>query len=273
MAQDLLYNRSARIRVGNLGGDGKDFTGLRVQFSVEKTSESNANSSKITIYNLNPDSRSFLEQQNLTVILEVGYEPPGQDPFLEILAVGDIKRGKVKNERQGTDWVSTLELGDGEVALQEKFFNKSFEPGASLEKVMKDVAGSFDKPVNTIIGLKDKVFNSGLNLSGGSKEILDTLTRDAGLEWSIQDDEVQILPPEGSTTDEILLLTPQTGLLSSPIKREKGVEFMALINPSLRPGRRFRLESRDIKGVFRARKVFFNGDTLEGDWTMKVEAV
>ena len=207
------------------------------------------------------------------MILEVGYEPPGLEPFLEILTVGDIKRGKVKNERQGTEWASTLELGDGEIALQEKFFNKSFEPGVSLSKVVGEVAESFGKPVNTIIGLKDKVFNSGLNLSGGSKQILDTLTVDAGLEWSIQDDEVQILPPTGNTNDEVIVFSPQTGLLSSPIKREQGVEFTALINPRVRPGRRIRIESRDITGNFRVRKAFFNGDTLEGDWTMRVECV
>lgn len=273
MSEDILYNRTAKLKVGVLGQEGKDFTGLRVKFNVVKTSEANANTSKISVFNLNPDSRSFMEQQNLVAVLEVGYEPPGFDPFTGIIAVGDIKRGKVKNERQTTDWVTSIEMGDGEKALQEIFFNQAFEKGASVSKVIRDVASSFGKPVNTIVGLEDKTYKSSLNLSGASKDILTTLTSEVGLEWSIQDDEVQILPPEGSTTDEVLLLSPLTGLISSPIKREKGIEFTGLINPQVRPGRRVFIESRDISGEFRVRKVTFDGDTLEGDWKMMVEAV
>jgi len=273
MAQDILFNRLARLRVGELGGEGRDLSGLRVSFSVAKTSESNSNVARISVYNLNPDSRALMETQPLSVILEVGYRQIEANEFLEILAVGDVKRGKVKHERQGADWVTTLEIGDGEIALQEKIYNKAFEPGASLRKIMSDVAGSFGKPVAKIIGLEDKTYNSSQTFSGSSKDVLDNLTKEAGLEWSIQDDEVQILKPDGNTTDEVIVLNSATGLLNSPVKREQGVEFKALINPSIRPGRRVKIESRDLEGVYRVRKATFNGDTHEGSWTVDVEAI
>jgi len=259
VAEELLFNRAARLRVGVPGQEGKDYQGLRINFSIEKSSESNPNTSKIQIYNLSPSSRAFVEQKDLVLILDVGYAPPGNDPLIENINTGDAK--KVTNERNGTDWLTTFELGDGETALQESLFNKSFEAGASLTKVIQDVAGSFGKPINAISGITEKTFSSAITLSGNSKEIMDDLVKGGGSEWSIQDDEVIVLGKKQTTNDPVIVVSPATGLLGVPVKREEGIEFTSLLLPRIRPGRRVKLESELFNGVYRVRKVVHTGDT------------
>lgn len=282
-SEQLLFIRAARTRVGVPGQEGRDFTGLRVSFSIEKSSTSNPNTSKVQIYNLSPSSRSFVEQKQQVLLLEVGYAPPGVEPFLEGISSGDIR--KVTNERNGTDWLTTFELGDGELALQEAQLNKSFEAGASLTKMIRETAQSFGKAVNNISGITEKTFKSGLMLTGSSKDNMDKLVATGGSEWSIQDDEVIVLGKRETTSEEAILISERTGLIGSPVKREEGVEFTSLLIPRLRPGRRIKIESkatffdsnigqsRPFTGEYRVRKAIHTGDTLEGVWETKVEAI
>jgi hypothetical protein len=266
-----IYNREAILQVGVPGQEGRDFTGLRVSFQIEKTSESNSNTSRISVYNLNKENRSFVEQEGLNAILKVGYTPPGSETLSEIIFQGDTK--KVENKLQGADWLTTFEVGDGEAALVNSKFNKSFSKGLSLSSAIDEVAKTLGKPISVIQGIKDKVFKNGLTLSGSTKEILDSLTLEGGVEWSIQDDEIIILPPTGTDGETAFLISRDTGLIGSPIKREKGIELITALNPKIRPGRQIQVESKFLKGLFRVRKVIHDGDSLEGNWQSKVEAV
>lgn len=268
-----IFNRSAELIIGQPGQEGRDFSGLRIQFQIEKTSESNSNTSRITIFNLNRENRAFVEQENLDAFLSAGYTPQGQESLVEAIFQGDIKKGKVENKLSGSDWQTTFEVGDGERALVETKFNKSFAKGANLEAVIGEVAESFEKPISTIKGIKNKVFKNGLTLSGSSKDIMDQLSAEAEVEFSIQDDEVVVLPANEDDGEESQFISRDTGLIGSPIKREKGIEFVSALNPKLRPGRKVRIESKFINGDFRIRKVVHDGDTHEGPWQSKCEAV
>jgi len=271
LAGELLFNRYTRLEVGIPGQEGLVIEGLRISFEVEKTSTSTANASNISVYNLNKASRSFMEKKGLFARLIVGYKPPLDIGFEEILAVGNV--AKALNDRTPPDWKTQFEIGDGETALNETAVNKSFDAGISLSSVISDVAGTFGKPVSYIKGVKDKVLKNGLSVSGAAKAIMDDITEEGDVEWSIQDDEVIVLPKSGATDDEVYVLTPETGLIGSPKKREEGIEFSSLIIPKLRPGRRVRLESQDFTGLYRIRTAKFRGDNFEGPWDCRVEAV
>ena len=267
-----IFNRTATLKVADESGEGRDFSNLRIRFNIAKSSESNSNTSKITVLNLNKESRSFVEQEKLVVILQAGYTPIGTEkPLEESIFQGNVE--KVENKLAAADWQTTFEVGDGEKVLVENHFDKGFAKGVKLSAAIEEVAASLGKPISVIKGIRDKVFKNGISLSGATKEILDTLTVQAGVEWSIQDDEIIILPQEQSDDESSFLLSRDTGLIGSPIKREKGVELVSTLNGLLRPGRPFEVQSRFVNGVFRVRKVNHNGDTHEGPWESKVEAV
>lgn len=276
MSNSLLFNRIATLKViarnkADKVLEVRDFTGLRVSFSVEKTSESNPNTAKISIYNLNESSRGFCEKKGQALILEVGYAPLNQDVVKEIIFQGDT--GKVSSERRGPDWVTTFEVGDGEKNLTNKNFNKVFQSSSSLRTMIDEVVGSLGFARGPQDGIIEKTFNSPVVLSGGSKEILDQLTEEAGVEWSVQNGFLQILKPTQATKDEVVVISKETGMINVPVKREEGIEVQCLIQPKLYPGRRIQLISSTFNGVFRVRKAQFEGDTREGGWNAKLECV
>jgi len=258
-----LWQRYAAVTLGNReNGEAVKYDGLRIVFQVEKNSESNANTAKISIYNLGSKGRALAERKKAFVLLEAGY-----GERFEQLFYGDVTRAYIS--RQGPDWVITAECGDGSVALRSVHIDKSYAPGTDVKNIIQDVVQGFVDQgkvvIGSLLGLKSEKAQSGMALSGAGKSILDDLTRKQGLEWSIQDNTLQILPSDRDIGRQAVLLSPSTGLIGSPIRREveggQGVEFKALILPQLFPGRLIKIESRQVTGFFKLREVSFAGDT------------
>ncbi|MEW5803907.1 MAG: hypothetical protein AB1847_17570 [bacterium] len=287
----LLWDRYAAVSFGKRGEEGIKVTGLRIAFEIEKTSEPNPNTARICIYNLHPKHWPLLESKdNLTVTLEVGY-----GGNLEQIYFGDIKKSSFSNEdatknnaapvtfsTQGPDTVTTIEAASGIEAIQKATIDKSYTQGIDMKTPLVDVVNTFKEMGGVIVDgaldfIKTGTFNSkkiqtGLALAGSSSVNMDNLTGALGLEWSIQDKKLQIIPKDGKTTEDAVLLSPKTGLVGSPVRREEGIEFTALIQPKIQPGRAVRIESMFINGDFRINKVRFNGDTHDNPWYCTAEA-
>ena len=252
----------------------------RLKFKVTKDTESNSNKTKIDIYNLSQQTRNFLENENLKVRLNVGYNGVQSTLFL-----GDVVENGTRNRRDGPDIISTLECGDAEKVLTERHIDLSLGPGATLDQVIASATQSLGIIPSVIEGLIPKTWLQGFQFSGKVKDLLDQVIGNADAEWNIQDNELRITGTQSTTDETVVVVTPRTGLLGFPTKTKKGIEFKALINPLFRPGRRVKLESKQFTGLFglspttpasaalfeagntvKIRKVVFNGDTHEGPW-------
>ena len=269
-----LFDRKIAVSFGVKGSEGKKITDLRIIFEIEKTSESNPNTIKIQIFNLNKDSWAVLEntKSDLSIILELGYK----DEPMEILFKGDIT--KASHTRQGADIVTTIEAGDGTKGLMNATLDKSYKAGTDEKNVIKDLVNTIKESGSIVVGnlskLKTNISQNGLSISGMSKDLLDKLVKKQDLEWNIQDNVLQILEPKGNTGEEAIKLTPQTGLIGTPVKREDGIEFTALIQTTkMKPGRLIHIESRDITGNYRVRTVSYKGDTHGNEWYTICEAI
>lgn len=261
----ILFNRSAALIIGVPGGEAKKFTDLRITFKVNKSSESTPNTAQVEIYNLNEHSRSLCEKRGSIVSILAGYETP------EVLFTGDIK--KVLHSKNGPTWQTSIESGDGEVAIQTSKSNQTFGPGVSIKDVIIKMGQDLGTSIGSVSGLGSGVFQNGFTASGQTSKILDDLTKKENLSWSIQNGALQIVPKGSSTNHDAVLLTPDTGLIGSPKKKGNmgGIEFETLIQPKIFPGRQIKLVSKGIDGVYTAFKVSHHGDTHGNDWFTTVE--
>lgn len=117
------------------------------------------------------------------------------------------------------------------------------------------------------------MFSKGVSASGTARELLTKYLKKQGLEWSIQNETLVIKPAGLPDLLATVRLSSSTGLIGSPEKREKGVNFKCLLAPELMPGSPVLLDSEQIKGLFICRTVKHNGDTKQGDWLTEVEAL
>jgi hypothetical protein len=266
----VLFDRKVRVQV-----DEYVIEELDVAFEITKSlSAKTPNSAEMRIWNLNAEHRKRLQElETVYVSLEAGYVGG-----TSLLFRGDLR--DVISTREGTDWVTTITSDSGRRARKRRIL-KSFAPGATVENVLNAAAKAMGvrlgntaaKTVSAKIqGTQASKFFNGYALAGAIEGELDRLARSCGLEWSIQDDELQFLD-QGMPLQELgIELSPDTGLIGSPEPGNKAItEARCLMIPDLFPGRRIRITSEHVTGIYRAETTKHVGDTAGHDWYVDLE--
>lgn len=265
-----LWDRCVLVEVGPAGGTARAWSDLRVTFSVKRTLERKPNEAQVSISNLSRDSSAWCRTKGHVLRLSAGY---GGVP--EQLFIGGIDRA----ERTETppDSETKIEAADGGREFRDGRIAKSYAGQVMLSTVLQDLATAMGLGLGFVGTFADVAVTQGLALTGPARDQLDRVCRSLGMTWSIQDGAIQVVLPSGATPEPAVLLTPDTGLIGSPTpvadKKAKGkIDLICLLQPSLRPGRRFQLESRDFKGIYKAEDVEHKGDTHGQDWCTTITA-
>jgi hypothetical protein len=275
------FGRLCEVNVGGLRVES-----LRVGFTVEKTAKREPNTCEIAVYNLSRAHREALETgygkvrvpgtklKAIPVRLAAGYQGTG----MSLLFYGQLREVFSRPESDGS-WVTVLRSGDGDRATRARA-TFGFRPGVSIARVVESLAGEMgiglgnagkQLAVARLTGLGATI-GRGATFEGAAPEQLDALLRSAGYEWSIQDNTLQVMPIGKSLDTQGVLLSPQSGLVDVPTTDEKGnLQARALLLPGLVPGRRVKVRSSTIRGVWRLEKVRYVGDTHGQDWVAELE--
>lgn len=249
----------------------------RISFDVIKNNEQNK--AKVRIYNLAEKSRQFLNENDalgdIQLTLEVGYRQQG----IKVLFIGDVERSSYK--RTGPDWITEIECKDGGQATQDVHLDKSYSGDVKVDirTVVKDIYNELKSKarvnVDTIKAHIDEKVESekldwGLNIQGLAMKTLKDLLGKQGKEASIQNNNLIIA--ESTEKTRAVTISTATGMIGSPVTREKGIEFKALINPILAPSGETNsifLKSTGFNSIYRVRSLKFKGDTHGNPWFMQ----
>lgn len=248
--------------------------GLRVSFKVVKDDGSKPNAVEVAIFNLSEANRARFEAKGVRLALLAGY-----GDALAQIASGDVRHAK--SLRQGVDWVTKIEAGDGSRALAHARVRESFRPGTDVKAaIAKAVQALQMDPGNALSKAQEIVgqFPAGHVQHGRAADELSALLEPRGYQWSIQDGRLEVLKKGEALPEAGPLLSPDTGLVGSP---EMGtpskpgerpvLKVRSLLQPRVRPGQRFQVDSAAMKGFFIARKVTHTGDTFGNDWYTDIE--
>lgn len=287
MSQDPLYSRSYRLTLGTLarpnlaiygntpaGSVGLLPTPLRIEFEIEKTCVAAANKGQVKITNMNDTNRAAL-RPGIIGTLEAGYAGA-----LQTLFVGGI--AKAKTERQGPDIVTTLDMGDAEASIQNTVLDKSYGAGTLLTQVLTDCCLAMQLPTpaqpdstqfGLALGIPAVRFAKGLTVHGPVRSTLTRLCRTYGLEWSIQNNAIQIIPLKAHNGVTAETLSKDTGLIGVPSFDGSLCLVQALLNPRLVPGCLIAVQSKTVNGFFKVRKGKWTGDTHGQPWLCELESI
>lgn len=279
-----LYGRRSRVIVGvGLGAirAGLDVGEHRVAGKITKTEKPEPNDASVTIWNLSRSQRDSISElqptpsstRGVPVLVELGYEEGIHQVFL-----GDLRT--VTHQKDGADWLTTIESGDGEVAKRIARVKVSTGPGTPIDVALRAVvkalgvdAGNVTKIVGQLkaAGVA-KLFTSRMIASGSAAEHMTNFCNSAGLQWSIQDGAIQITGRGRALSPVAVRLTPNTGLVGSPSVDPKGLlSATALIQPKLTINGLVSVESRSVTGTYRITKVTWDFDTHGDAWYAQIE--
>ncbi len=277
-----LFNRDFVLTIGDLriaarpeGEVDKARPTLRASFKADLSRARDPNKSEVVLFNLAGDSRRKLQEESvLSVTIEAGYT----DSLTTIFS-GDLEFAG--STRQGADWVTELEAGDGAQQYRRARMNQKFSPGTLLKDLLEKAVDELGVGVGNALekirggGFRANIdeFTKGVSVSGKVSDVLDKYFTTAGFEWSIQNGQLQVLRPDEATADPIILVDKASGLIGSPELGEKGrIKVRTLLQGGLFPGRQIQVRSEDIDSAFTVERVVHIGDTWGTEWYSDVDA-
>lgn len=296
MAQfDRIYKIMIGVE-GNKDGvllEGKPFgNGLNISFSIGKDLSKETNKAQITIYNLSEATAKKVEQDDAIIELSVGYS---EDNGLKRIFLGYIT--EVKTSWKNGERLTEISASDGQKAIRDCVVSLSYYAEVSRKKVIDDVAKKMGIDVFYAKSCEFKSFAKGFSFVGTGEKCLDKVCAGTNLEWSIQNNILQILVKGGDKKLQAIKLTPETGLIGSveyitkasflvkkenegnqtgkPIysrkNRKQGHKLTCLLQPTIAPGDLIYVESRGVKGVFMCAKLTHNGEYQGQNWYTNME--
>ena len=245
---------------------------LDVSFNCFLTKDSEPNEGECTYYNLSEATRNKIVK-DARIEFYAGY-----DGEFKLVSVGDITT--VKSRKPNTDWSTTIKWGDGVKKYTDVNFRKSYTEGIQLKDILSDLISSLGLSSQGVIEELSQKINGGLSVNGKTKDILNKITKDYGLEWSIQDEIVSLVQKSKPIDDDLIFISQSTGQLEFPQVSEKGVDFITQLNNDIRPNKlvdiqssnSFELRVKDEKiassanGIRIVETVRFIGNNFGGDF-------
>lgn len=260
-----LWQRQVIVRIGPPGGTGREFTQLRTTFDITMTRESTPNEGTIEVYNVAPDSAALIQDANNVVELLVGYDVP------RLIFRGNPVKDGVRVETRGADRVLHIEAQDGARAYESGRVSVSFSQEVTLAQVFDEVASQLGLPTGTIRTDSSMRFVNGVTICGQARDVLDQLALSNGSNWLVRDGVLSFVGAGEDTGEQAVVFSASTGnLVGSPTVKDGALTIKALIEPSMRPGKAFRVVSRDTNGDYTASEVKFAGDSTQGEFYVTV---
>lgn len=292
-----FFGRAIRLQV-----EDQDMSNFDCEFTAKKTLiPMQPNTLKMQIYNLNPAHRKSLETKKNYVRLDAGYTGiDGKSPEFVQVFQGQVR--SAYSLREKNNWITYLDTGDSfmEIALAQ--INTSMGPKVGVGSVMQELAKSMgikSGNLNAAIAkfgnkLDGKIAAMGKRalLVGNAAKLMTDHCDSAGLEWSVQDGELQILEKGKTLEGTGVKLTPETGLIGSPSLELKSagsfsnqiaiaksvalskpghvITATSLINPGLRVGGKVVFDTAEIKAAYRILQLEYSGNTRGQDWYVKL---
>jgi len=253
------FLREVYLDIGQPGTTGKRYRGLRVRATVKMSSTLTPNEAQIELYNPSANTITLAQRAGVRFRLWAGYGSSAALVFQ-----GDAVQGGIKITPPGRDAtrVFRAELQDGGLAYRTGQVSLSFAKGVAMATVYGQVAEAMGLDAGQIQLTDALTLPTGLTFAGPARELLGRLASISGAGATIRDGALYVVTQGGATKERAPLLTPATGLIGSPSQKDDGrVEVKALLDPSIRPLRPFRVESERVTGNFVCEDVTYRIDS------------
>lgn len=288
----IQFLRAYRIVIGDTELDartGVGSSGMRIAFKVERDAKRVPNNAELEVWNLARTTRDRLAKlTNVPVRIEAGYV--GSE--IGTIFLGDLR--SARSRREGPDIITRVSAGDGQSKCRTARLSRTFPAGTKVGSVISELGralgvrpGNLGQFQGARLSSGSDTLKRGLTIHGAVYDELERVCRSCGLEWSVQDSELQLKQlgqPVGPglgpllREDSGLVGTPEVETVSEVTKADpdlrKGqivVSGACLLRSDLRPGLPFRVESDAFTGNLVCRTTVHSGDShsASGGWVVE----
>lgn len=163
MSRSALFGRAWAVSVDD-GIEKRTWTDHEIEFSGHRTATLQPNEMELSIINLGPDDRAFVDRPGVNIELSAGYKG----------SLGQVFKGVVKftsSSKEGTEHHTRITMKDGEIQWKYLTINKSFKKGTEINKVIDAIF----KDITALPDYLKTQFQNINKAAQGKKDILPVL--------------------------------------------------------------------------------------------------
>lgn len=205
------FNRQIRVTIGVPGQGGIVVEDLKIKFTVDKDITQETNKATVEIWNLKDDNQELCEQPDSVIIIEAGYK---EDAGLKRVFAGYVIAAYTKSD--GSNTITRIEGSDGQVPIRDTILSIGYAAGVNGRQIVNDIASQMGLGINIASDVEFFDFASGFSYVGKGREALTKVCDASGLNWSIQNNQIQIIYNDGITGVFANVYDSDSGLLGSP---------------------------------------------------------
>lgn len=269
------FNRQYRLSAGQAGKAGFEIGGgkpapLHISFAAQKTDLQSQNTAKVSVWNLNDQHLSELNKDDCVVTLKAGY-----GSTMPLIFTGVVTYATTALD--GADRCTDIELVDNRIEIRDTYVTLSYSGKVNTKTLIQDAADQMGVAVTFSYNAKFADLPNGFSFVGPARDVLTKACKSSGLAWSIQNGVLQVKKPGDVMSQEVYLLTPDTGLIGIPKRvlisgdegtsaAKHGWDVEYLMNAAINIDDFVRLESKMVTGFFRVYSLDIEGDNVSGVW-------
>lgn len=239
---------------------------FRIQFGVRVDAGNFHSYADISIYNLSRDTETAIFKPGSMVALHAGY-PHNIDLIFKGQLVNLLR------EKSGPDRITRIIAKGGAQPLETATIDKTFGPGVKAIELVQACASALGYPA-AISGAENlqQVLPRGYTLQGSAKHCMVELSRQFGFSWAVEIDRVSVVPNAANRGTSPHIVTQLTGMVGSPEITEVGADVVVRLNPRIKWGELFKVQSEYPRANFSG--IFFRDipDTL-GEGLYKIQSL
>ena len=260
----ILFDRQIRVEVAGLTIDS-----LRISLGIEREIDKTQDKGEINIYNLNDEHEERIYDRRDSITVLAGYPQTTAIVF----------QGKVQDvtkARENLARVTNIKLGDyvRDNNTLSGVYSDSWAGHISVREIAVDIItkglGLTAGPLDAIPG--DATF---LNFYWGGQSAgvaLSRLLDPVRCLWAEEDGRVRVHRENKLQSDApSVSISPQTGMIESPIATDQGAECRMFLNPAIRLGSVLTIQARILSGRWKVVGIRHQGDNWSGKFETWVD--
>lgn len=216
-----------------------------VEFDINRALLGSSNTAKISVYNLNENTRSLLYKDQFdfnlfrSIELRAGYGN-------ELYTVFKGNVGSCSSERNGVNYITRFECFDGQFALRKGDTKKSYEAGTSYMTIISAMVDALSEYgiSKGKIGYYPGTLDRGNQYVGNPIDIINEITDNA---LFIDNGQAHVLRDEEVLVSGFGLINSDSGLLGPPRREGTNIIAEVLFEPRIQVGQKLNLQSESMK--------------------------
>ncbi len=267
----VRFNRDYEFHFGIEGQELIIRPPFNISFDVFKSLQQGVNKGNFKLYGLSESVRLKMNKtelevdKHIPVKLLVGYAGA-----MEMIFKGNVWIGKTT--REGAEFVVNLESQDGGVDFITAYMSGTFD---NKQTAVNAILSSFQYCAKGQIAELDEYIRPRV-LVGSSAVLLEDIIDRNKQNWFIDNEVIHIIDVGGNVSDLVPIVSAETGLLKTPERDQLKINFMTMINPSLRIGGLCEMKSvtaPHMNGIYNIAIINYIGEYNGADWRQQVTAI